>query len=113
MSDDLTIREPPKILVPIQVLEGQTLPETLVEFLAPASVVVLGYHVLPEQTPTEQASMQFEERAQTAVDDIAYAFHEAGREVETGVAFTHDRDQTVARGRRRGGYGHATAESGR
>jgi nucleotide-binding universal stress UspA family protein len=60
-------------------------------------VIVLGYHVLPEQTPTEQASMQFEERACAAVDDIAHAFHESGREVETRVVFTHDRDQTVER----------------
>jgi len=94
---DLSIREPPKVLVPVAVLEGQTLPATLVDFLAPADVVVLGYHVLPEQTPTEQASMQFEERAQAAVDDIAHAFEAAGRDVETRVAFTHNRDQTVAR----------------
>ncbi|SDZ85297.1 Universal stress protein family protein [Haloplanus vescus] len=97
MTDDLTIREPPKLLVPVRVLEGETLPETLVDFLAPAEIVVLGYHVLPEQTPTEQASMQFEERAQAAVDDVAHAFETAGRTVETRVAFTHDRDQTVAR----------------
>jgi nucleotide-binding universal stress UspA family protein len=94
---DLSIREPPRVLVPIRVLEGQTLPETLVDFLSPAEVIVLGYHVLPEQTPTEQASLQFEERARAAVDDIAHAFHEAGRDVETRVAFTHDRDQTVER----------------
>jgi nucleotide-binding universal stress UspA family protein len=94
---ELAIREPPKILVPVRVLEGQTLPETLVEFLAPADVVVLGYHVLPEQTPTEQASLQFEDRARTAVEDIAQLFEEAGGTVATRVAFTHDRDQTVER----------------
>lgn len=100
MSDDttgLSIREPPKVLVPVRVLEGQTLPETLAEFLAPADVVVLGYHVLPEQTPTEQASMQYEERARAAVADIADVFEGVGRSVETRVAFTHDRDQTVER----------------
>lgn len=89
--------ETPRILVPIRVLEGQALPETLATFLAPADVVVLGYHVLPDQTPAEQASLQFEERAQAAVEDIAHAFREAGGEAETRVAFTHDRDQTVAR----------------
>lgn len=92
-----TLREPPKVLVPVRVMEGQTLPEPLVDFLAPSDVVVLGYHVLPEQTPTEQASMQFEDRAREAVEDIAHAFAEAGRAVETRVAFTHDRDQTVER----------------
>ncbi|MFB6120794.1 MAG: universal stress protein [Halobacteriaceae archaeon] len=94
---DLAIREPPRVLVPVQVLEGESISESLVEFLAPAEVVVLGYHVLPEQTPTEQASMQFEDRAREAAEDVAHVFREAGREVETRVAFTHDRDQTVSR----------------
>ncbi|GAB7094180.1 universal stress protein [Halolamina litorea] len=96
-SPALRIREPPKVLVPVEVLEGQSVSTQLVEFLAPAEVVLLGYHVLPEQTPTEQASMQFEDRARGAVDDIAEAFREAGREVETRVVFTHDRDATVDR----------------
>jgi nucleotide-binding universal stress UspA family protein len=87
----------PTVLVPVEVLEGQTVPETLADFLAPARVVVLGYHVLPDQTPAEQASMQFEERAREAVADIAATFEAAGRDVETRVAFTHDRDQTVDR----------------
>jgi nucleotide-binding universal stress UspA family protein len=94
---ELSIREPPKILIPVEVLDGESVPEPLVEFLAPADIVVLGYHVLPEQTPAEQASMQFEDRAREAVEDIAHTFRHAGRDVETRVAFTHDRDQTVER----------------
>jgi nucleotide-binding universal stress UspA family protein len=97
VGPELAVREPPKVLVPVRVLEGQTLPETLAAFLAPADVVVLGYHVLPEQTPTEQASLQFEERARTAVADIADVFETVGGSVETRVAFTHDRDRTVER----------------
>ncbi|MFB6206825.1 MAG: universal stress protein [Haloglomus sp.] len=96
-DNDLDIREPPRVLIPVQVLEGEAISESLVEFLAPAEVVLLGYHVLPEQTPTEQASMQFEDRAREAIEDIATTFHEAGRDVETRVAFTHDRDATVER----------------
>lgn len=96
-DDSLAIREPPRILVPVEVLEGQTLPEALVEFLSPSEVVVLGYHVVPEQTPTEQASMQFEARAREAVTDIAHAFEEAGRSVDTRVVFTHDRNKTIER----------------
>ncbi|WP_440991592.1 universal stress protein [Haloarchaeobius baliensis] len=96
-APEISIREPPKVLIPVRVLEGQTVPDPLVEFLAPAEIVILGYHVLPEQTPTEQGSMQFEDRAQEAVADIADAFRDAGREVETRVVFTHDRDQTVDR----------------
>lgn len=94
---DLSIREPPRVLVPVEVLEGQTVPESVVEFLAPAEIVVLGYHVIPEQTPAEQASMQFETRARDAVEDVAATFAEADREVETRVAFTHDRDETLER----------------
>lgn len=96
-SGDLAVREPPKILIPVRVLKGQTVPEPLVEFLRPADIVVLGYHVLPDQTPTEQGSMQFEDRAQEAVEDIASGFRGAGGGVETRVVFTHDRNQTVAR----------------
>ncbi|MFC6988434.1 universal stress protein [Haloplanus sp. GCM10025708] len=94
---DPSIREPPLVLVPVAVLEGQTIPEPLVEFLAPSDVVVLGYHVIPEQTPAEQASLQFEDRAQDAVEDIARVFREGEHDVETRVAFTHDRDRTVER----------------
>jgi nucleotide-binding universal stress UspA family protein len=90
-------REPPVVLVPVAVLEGQTVGEPLAEFLSDAEVVVLGYHVVPEQTPTEQASMQFEERARAAVEDIAATFREAAAAVDTRVAFTHERDQTVER----------------
>jgi nucleotide-binding universal stress UspA family protein len=97
LEADLDIHEPPRVLVPVEVLEGQSVAESVVEFLAPAEVVLLGYHVLPEQTPTEQASIQFEDRARAAIEDIAAVFHEAGREVETRVVFTHDRDQTVER----------------
>ncbi|WP_302080036.1 universal stress protein [Salinibaculum rarum] len=93
----MRIREPPVVLVPVAVLEGQTVPETVVDFLAPARVVILGYHVLPDQTSTEQASLQFEDRAQQAVETIAETFRAAGGDPETRVVFTHDRDQTVDR----------------
>ena len=82
------------VLGPVKALEGGTLPDALVSFLAPARVVVLSYHVLPEQTPTEQASMQFEKRARAAVDDIAAVFA-GGGDPETRVVFTHDHEQTI------------------
>ena len=97
IEEDLEIREPPRILVPVAVLKGQQVAEPLVEFLAAADVVLLGYHVIPEQTPAEQASMQYEERAKDAVEGIAHVFEAAGREIETRVVFTHDRDQTIDR----------------
>jgi len=94
---ELAIRQPPKVLVPVKVLAGGSIPDALVRFLAPAEVVVLGYHVLPEQTPTEQADEQYGEQAREAVADIAAAFEGEGRAVETRVAFTHDRDETIER----------------
>jgi len=96
-ADGLAIREPPVVLLPLAVLEGQAVAEPLVEYLAPAEVVVLGYHVLPEQTPTEQGGLQFEDRAREAVEDVAETFRNAGGDPETRVAFTHDRQQTIDR----------------
>ena len=87
----------PSVLVPVRVLEGESIPEGVPELLSTAHVVLLGYHVIPEQTAPGQARMQFEDRANEAVDDIAATFTAAGREVETRVAFTHDRDQTLDR----------------
>jgi len=50
----------PAVLVPIRVLEGESIPEGVPELLADAHVVLLGYHVVPDQTATGQARMQFE-----------------------------------------------------
>lgn len=96
-STDRSLREPPRVLIPIEVLEGETVTDALVEFLAPAEIVILGYHVIPDQTPAEQASMQFEDRARKAIDDIAASFEEEGRDVLTRVVFTHDGDKTIER----------------
>ena len=58
----------PSILVPIRVLEGESVPEGVPELLAHAHVVLLGYHVIPEQTAPGQARMQFEDRATERLD---------------------------------------------
>jgi nucleotide-binding universal stress UspA family protein len=92
MSDDR-----PRVLVPIRVLEGQTVPESLVVALADVDVVLLGYHVLPDQTPVGQARMEFEEQAQSKLADLAKAFEQAGAGVETRLVFTHEADKTVRR----------------
>jgi len=84
-------------LVPVEVLEGETVPDSLVELLGPLPVVVLGYHVLPEQTAPGQARMQFEDRAQAKLAEIADAFRAVGTTAETQLVFTHDEDQTIDR----------------
>jgi nucleotide-binding universal stress UspA family protein len=86
-----------RVLVPVRVVEGQALSQGVVELLAPAEVVLLGYHVIPEQTAPGQARMTFEERAQAQLDDVTEALAEAGASVETRLAFTHDREQTIDR----------------
>jgi hypothetical protein len=86
-----------RILVPVEVLEGESIPEALFEALAPVPVVVLGYQVLPEQTAPGQARLQFEERAQKRLGEIADLARRAGCDAETRLVFTHEAEQTVRR----------------
>ena len=86
-----------RILIPVEVLEGETVPAPLIEAFSGVPVVVLGYHVLPEQTPPAQARMQFEDRAQEVLDGIHDAFADAGGDCETRLVFTHQAEQTFRR----------------
>lgn len=85
------------ILVPIRVLEGESVPEGVPELLAHAHVVLLGYHVIPEQTAPGQARMQFEDRATERLDDYEEMFEDAGATVERRLVFTHDGQKTIDR----------------
>ncbi len=86
-----------RVLVPVAVLEGETVPESVAELLAPLPVTVLGYHVVPEQTAPGQARLQFEERAEAKLEDITALFDEAGSDCDTRLVFTHEEEQTVDR----------------
>lgn len=101
-ADDSTTDDPDpttdtRILVPVRVLEGETIAPALAAFLAPAEVVLLGYHEFPEQTTPEQARQQFEDRAQDKLSEVATVFDEAGVDYETLLAFTNEREQTFRR----------------
>jgi len=87
----------PSILVPIRVLEGESVPEGVPGLLANAHVVLLGYHVIPEQTAPGQAQMQFEDRATDRLDEYETIFEEAGATVERRLVFTHDGQKTIDR----------------
>ncbi|SEP18297.1 Universal stress protein family protein [Halogranum amylolyticum] len=87
----------PPILVPIRVLEGESIPEGVPDLLAHAHVVLLGYHVIPEQTAAGQARMQFEERATNRLDEYEVIFEKAGATVERRLVFTHDGQKTINR----------------
>jgi nucleotide-binding universal stress UspA family protein len=78
-------------------LEGEGVSPGLVALLADAEVVLLGYHVVPEQTPPAQARLSFEERAAGKLDEIEAALVEAGARVERTLVFTPDADQTIER----------------
>jgi len=86
-----------RVLVPIEILEGKTVPPGLMELLGTMDVTVLGYHVLPEQTPPDQARHQYEERATASLEDLSEEFRAAGGAADHRLVFTHDREQTVRR----------------
>lgn len=87
----------PRVLVPVEVLAGETVSAGLVDLLGTAEVTVLGYHVLPEQTPADQARLQYEERATAALSDLVEEFRDAGAGANHRLVFTHDREQTIDR----------------
>jgi len=87
----------PSILVPLRVLEGESVPEGVPELLMNAHVVLLGYHVVPEQTAPGQARLQFEGGAMSRLDDYEAIFEDAGATVERRLVFTHDGQRTINR----------------
>ncbi|WP_050032264.1 universal stress protein [Halorubrum halophilum] len=86
-----------RVLVPVAVLEGGSVSPGLMSLLGTVDVTVLGYHVLPEQTPPDQARLQFEERATSALEDLSQEFRTAGGAADHRLVFTHDREQTIDR----------------
>lgn len=86
-----------RVLVPVKVLEGETVSPGLMNLLGTVDVTVLGYHVLPEQTPPDQARAQYEERATDALEDLSEEFRSAGGEADHRLVFTRDREQTIER----------------
>ncbi|MFC7078382.1 universal stress protein [Haloarcula halophila] len=86
-----------RVLVPVEVLAGKTVSPGLMQLLGTVDVTVLGYHVLPEQTPPDQARLQYEERATAALEDLGQEFRTAGGAADHRLVFTHDREQTVDR----------------
>lgn len=86
-----------RVLVPLDVLGGSGVPTTIVDAFASASVVLLGYHQVPDQTPTEQARTQYETRARRELTEQRSVFEAAGCDVESRLVFTHNRFTTFER----------------
>ncbi|MFT4884153.1 MAG: nucleotide-binding universal stress UspA family protein [Natronomonas sp.] len=91
------MQDRPSILIPVSVLEGESIPEGVPELLMNAHVVLLGYHVVPDQTATDQAREQFEDQATRRLDDFASMLEDAGATVDSQVVFTHDEQTTIDR----------------
>nr|NIW32043.1 universal stress protein [Actinomycetota bacterium] len=86
-----------RVVVPVAVLENEAVPLGLMQLLGTVDVTVLGYHVLPEQTPPDQARQQYEERANAALADVAEEFRAAGGDADYRLVFTADRQKSVNR----------------
>ena len=86
-----------RVLVPVAVLDGEAVSGGLIDLLGTVDVTVLGYHVIPEQTPPDQARAQFEDRANSALKDIAQEFRAAGGDADYRLVFTRDRRKSIDR----------------
>lgn len=86
-----------KVLLPLRVLEDESLSAGLVNLLAPTDVLVLGYYRVPDQTPPGAAREQFGDRAQKQLNDVVDALRDAGATAETRMVFTGEVEQTIAR----------------
>ena len=91
------MQDRPTILLPLRVLEGESIPEGVPELLANAHIALIGYHVVPDQTATDQARSQFEDQATRRLDDFTTILELAGATVESQLVFTHDGQQTIDR----------------
>lgn len=87
----------PRVLVPVRVLENEGVSPGLIGLLADAEVLLLGYHVIPEQTAPAQARLSFEDRAIGKLDEIETALTESGARVERTLVFTQNAEQTIER----------------
>jgi nucleotide-binding universal stress UspA family protein len=95
--DGSDMHDRPRTLLPVRVLEGESIPEGVPELLANAHVILLGYHVIPDQTATAQARDQFEDTASSKLETYTAILEEAGATVESQLVFTHDAQTTLDR----------------
>lgn len=86
-----------RVLVPVDILEGEAVPEKLIETIASVPVVILGYHEVPDQTATDQARSKYGEQTRAELDKLRGVFEDAGCDVTTRLVFTHDRFKTFER----------------
>ncbi|ADB62089.1 UspA domain protein [Haloterrigena turkmenica DSM 5511] len=86
-----------RVLVPVDVLEGESVPQTIVDAFASIPVVLLGYRELPDQTSTDQARDQYGDRVRAEIEELRTVFEDANCDVSSRIVFTHDRLKTFER----------------
>jgi len=86
----------PTVLVPIDVSSDAVPAPALLDFLAPASVVLLGWYPVPHQTGSSHIQAEREDEAVAAIESVAATLPDA-MDVATTVVFTRDREQTIDR----------------
>lgn len=85
----------PTILVPVDVSTEERPPPELLELLDPATVVLVGWYPVPDQTALEQMRDEHEAEAVERIESVAADLDAA--DVRTLVVFTRDRAETVDR----------------
>lgn len=85
------------VLVPVAVLDGESVPTTIVETFASIPVLLLGYHEIPDQTLPVQARDQYGDRAKQELEERRSVLEDAGCPVTSRLVFTHDRFKTFER----------------
>ena len=86
-----------RVLVPVAVLDGESIPTTIVDAFASIPIVLLGYYEVPEQTSPDQARDQYQRRAARELEERRSVFEAAGCPVTSRLVFTHDRFETFER----------------
>ncbi|SDR15925.1 universal stress protein [Natronobacterium texcoconense] len=87
-----------RVLVPVDVLGGEGIPQTVVDAFASVPITLLAYREIPDQIGTDQARDQFGDRARAELEELQAVFEDAGCvDVSTRLVFTHDRLKTFER----------------
>lgn len=86
-----------RVVVPVAVLQNETVSTGLITLLGTVDVTVLGYHQVPDQTSPDQARDQFESRARAALEDVTQEFRQAGGDADYQLVFTPNRIKTLRR----------------
>lgn len=87
-----------RVLVPVDVLGGEGIPQAVVDAFASVPITLLAYREVPDQVGPDQARDQYGDRARAELEKLRDAFEAAGcLDVTTRLVFTHDRLKTFER----------------